>query len=587
VRGAAARMLGALRYRAALPDLLRLVEPAATNPALVLGCCDGLGALGSGEATVALLRLIERARGDAEQTIAAVRALGRIGDVEAVEPLSRLLGGEALYRFQRGIEPRLIEQSVELCLHDPDVPRPIARRLAVALESSSTAEARPTTLIEFLTSEADRVRSAAAAALGAIGGNPARAALLAALLDDASAGATADVIATLGQVEGSTSAEALGYALEVHQQNPLTGWLIVRQLTDHPAGEEIMRRALARQDIDPFTSGALVEALGQRRALGALGEIRAIAEDRGRDLQLRSQAVLALGLLDDPAVEPFLVRLIGDEHEDIGLRGMAAEHLPQALSPDGRRMLRELLRNERPATPLVIGALRALGRARDHESLPLMLRYTQDETATVAQAAIAALTELGDSSMAPMLVRITQSPSADHALRLQAIGALLQIGGSGYRPLLRVYLGQGALPFRLLALEYLIGGGAPAEELLALLANRAWPTALRLRLLDAFADDTTAAPALASILRDADDDLQIRGLAAEALGRMHRNTADLIGLAADQTTPVALRVRCLEAAHTIGGHDAWELISRLAENDAQPAAVREVALCSLREVADP
>ena len=205
----------------------------------------------------------------------------------------------------------------------------------------------------------------------------------------------------------------------------------------------------------------------------------------------------------------------------------------------------------------------------------------------MAQAAIAALTDLGDGSMAPMLVRITQSASADHALRLQAIGALLQIGGSGYRPLLRVYLNQGALPFRLLALEYLIGGGAPAEELLALLANRAWPAALRLRLLDAFADDAAAAPALAGILRDAEDDLQIRALAAEALGRMGGRAAeaDLMSLAGSQAAPVALRVRCLHAVQALGGGAAWELISRLAEDDTQPIPVREAALCALREVA--
>ena len=45
-----------------------------------------------------------------------------------------------------------------------------------------------------------------------------------------------------------------------------------------------------------------------------------------------------------------------------------------------------------------------------------------------AQAAIAALSEMGDASVAPALVRITQNPNADHAMRLQAVGTLVGLG---------------------------------------------------------------------------------------------------------------------------------------------------------------
>jgi HEAT repeat protein len=482
----------------------------------------------------------------------------------------------------------LIEQTVEVGASDPALPRPIARALALNLAASASAEARPTTLFEFLTGEADRVRAGAAAALAAIGGNAARAALLAALLDHASdpmgGGAVADIIDALADVEGDESAAALDYLLDAQAQNPMTGWLLVRRLVDHPAGEEVMRRALARADRDPFTRGALAEGLGQRRALTALPPLRQLASDPATDPHLRSQALLALGLLNDPSTEPTLVRLIGDAHEDMALRGLAAEHLPEQLSGEGRRLLRDLLRQERTPAPLAIGALKALGRARDREALPLMLRYCQDESATVAQAAIAALTELGDASMAPLLVRITQQPAADHALRLQAVGALLRIGGEGYRPLLRIYLNQGALPFRLLALEYLIDGGAPASELLALLADRGWPTPMRLRLLDAFAGDPAAAQTLAQIISDEQDDPQLRALAAEALGRMAWAAAgpELIRLAESDETPAAVRLRCIQALPAMETSTAWDTLSRLAEDAAQTHAVRASALEALR-----
>jgi HEAT repeat protein len=597
VRAAAARALGASGHAEALPALLEQLDRARSKlsgstdeSALLAGCCDGLADLKSRSASSALLRLIDLSQHDVPLTLAALRALGQIGDPDTIEPISRLLGGEALYRLERGLDPRLIEHSAETCATDPALPQSIARELALTLASSTITEARPTTLLEFLSSEADRVRAATALALAAIGGNTARAALLAALIDGAGSslgGAVADMLAALADVEGTESAGALGYLLDMPDQNPLTGWLIVRQLTEHSAGEEVMHRALTRTDIGPFTRGALAEGLGQRGTMAALPTLRALASEPAGDPHLRSQALLALGLLNDPGTETTLTRLIGDRSEDVLLRGQAAEHLPEQLSSEGRRFLRDLLRNERPAAPLAVGALKALGRARDREALPLMLRYSQDESPAVAQAAIAALTDLGDASMAPMLVRITQQPAADHALRLQAVGALLRIGGDGYRPLLRIYLTQGALPFRLLALEYLIEAGAPVEELLALLADASWPTPLRLRLLETVAAQEDAAPTLARILADEHDDAQIRALAANALGRLAWPDAlpNLIQQATHEQAPLALRLRCISALRTIGGDLVGATLSRLAEDAAQPASVRYHAMEELRMIA--
>jgi HEAT repeat protein len=467
-------------------------------------------------------------------------------------------------------------------LHDPELPVPIKQRLASAL-LSNTVEARPTALSEFLGTEADRLRVAAAQALAEIGGNGARAALLSTLLDDTTGSATAEIIAALADVEGHESAEALGYLLDEQADNPMMGWLVVRQLTDHPAGEPVMRRALMQPELGPFTRGALAEGLGQRGSVAALPTLRQLASDSDSDPHLRAQAVLALGLLNDSGTETALIQLIRDPKEEATLRGLAAENLPEQLSTEGRRFLRDLLRNERPSPAIAAGALRTLGRVHDREALPLMLRYVQDETPAVAQAAIAALVDLDDGSVAPMLVRITQHPGADHALRLQAVGALLRIGGEGYRPLLRIYLNQGALPFRLLALEHLVDAGAPDDELLTILAGQNWPPALRLLLLDYFAGDTVAAPVLTGILETEGDDVQIRMLAADGLGRLQWEPAvpSLIRLAEQSETPSALRPHCITALRAIGGLAAWEAISRLAEDEAQPELIRASALAAL------
>jgi HEAT repeat protein len=319
--------------------------------------------------------------------------------------------------------------------------------------------------------------------------------------------------------------------------------------------------------------------------MSALTPLRHLAENATVDLHLRSQAVLGLGLLDDPTTETILIRLIGDANEDITLRGLAAEYLPAQLSAEGRRFLRDMLRAERLPTPLVIGALRTLGRVRDHEALPLMLRHCQGTAGEVAQAAIDALADLGDGSVAPVLVRISQQSNTDHALRLQAVSALLRIGGDGYLPLLRAYLHQGALPFRMLALEALLASRATTSDLLPILSNTSWPLAMRLRLLDFFAGDTAAAPALIGLLDSADDLLQLRMLAAETLGRLRypAAAAALIRHAEHADAPPTLRLRCLTALEKLNDAEGWAAISRVAEDPAQPAVLRaaaEHALCT-------
>jgi HEAT repeat protein len=600
VRAAAARQIGAGGHHAALDELLRLLDDPATPGPLAEAICDALGALGTGHSRGwrvrdALLGVVETATGDVGLTLAAIRALGLLGDAATLEPLSQLLGATALARLQSGPHQHLIQQPVETCLDAPNLPPAMSFRLASACAEGVTPADRPTTLAEFLASEADLLRAGAAASLAAIDGTEARGAILNVLVGGGApsgpGGATDELIATLAAAEGHESAGTLGYLLVAPEANALTRWLAVRHLADHPASEEVMRYLLSRADVDPFARGALAEALGQRGDAAALPLLLQIADDRTVDAQLRSQAVLALGLLDQPTVEPALMRLFGNSAEDETLRGMAAENLPRALSDESRRQLRDMLRRERVSPPIAIGALRALQRACDREALPIMLRYAQDETVDVAQAAISGLAALGDASMTPDLVRITQNPNADRSVRLEAAGALLRLGGAEFRALLQGYLDQGALPLRLQALEHLIAAGDASDELAAILADRsAWPLLLRLRAAERLGDDPhpegSRLPVLLDILRDSEDDLQLRCLAAEAIGRARHAPAlgALVELAERADTPASVRLRCINALAAIGGTDAWLALSRLAENNTRMPIVRHWAALALRNV---
>ncbi|MEP7188552.1 MAG: hypothetical protein ABI901_05075, partial [Roseiflexaceae bacterium] len=301
IRATATRQLGIKKQIQAIDLLIRLIDDPHTPQLLAEACCDGLGALGTRAGGGVLLRLLRRMPADVGLILAALRALGQLGASEMSEPISRLLGAEAIELLKHDIAATLFDHPLDMLITDPTLPRAIARRLATTLEASITSETRPTTLVEFLTGEADLLRAAAARALATIGGNTARAALLAALLDDSVGGAAADVIAALADLEGTSSADALGYLLAAPEVNPLTRWLVVRRLTEHPAGEEVMRRALTQPTTDAFTCGALAEGLGQRGSFAALPALRQIAEDRQQDQQLRAQALLALGLLNEQA----------------------------------------------------------------------------------------------------------------------------------------------------------------------------------------------------------------------------------------------------------------------------------------------
>ena len=496
--------------------------------------------------------------------------------------LAQLLGTRAIERLHRGLTPRLLQLPPENCLDNGAIPPRMIEQLAATMAHALTPDARPSSLGEFLDGEADRVRLAAAQALIAIGGNTARAALLATLLDDTAGGATADLIAALAELDGPDSTDMLGYLLEAAELSSLTRWLVVQHLAAHPGGEALMAHALMNPALDTFTRGALAEGLGQRRVFTALPLLRQLAEDASTDPHLRRQAILGLGLLNDLTTETILLRIASDLHEDITLRGMAADYLPGGLSSEGCRTLRELLRAERQPPPLLIGALRTLGRAHDHEALSLALQYFDDPNASVAQAAIDALADIGDASVSPKLVQLSQQPNTDHALRLQAVGALLKLGGSEYRPLLRAYLQQGALPFRLLALEALLDADTPADELRALLTERAWPTALRLRLLEYLAGDIAAAPMLLELLQS-DDEPQLRALAAESLGKLHWHDAApaLIALAQDTSAAPVIRLRCITALCRLDTLAGWVAIGQLAYDERQPSVIRDTALHTL------
>src|SRR5690606_19328285 len=180
---------------------------------------------------------------------------------------------------------------------------------------------------------------------------------------------------------------------------------------------------------------------------------------------------------------------------------------------------------ERVPAPIIAGALSALGRAGDRESLPLALRYCLDERPDVVRAAITALADIGEETVTPVLARAAQDVNSAHVTRIQASGALLRLGGSEHRLLLKPYLEHGSPLLQLRALDELIAAGAGPSEVAALLLDRSRALPLRLRALEHLASVGAAADALTAIVDAASDEPQLRCRAAQALGAQRETRA--------------------------------------------------------------
>jgi HEAT repeat protein len=566
VRVAAAGVLAASEDPARLAELPALLEDSHISAEIRRALCERLAASAAAR-TPALIRALLRAIRQAIDGVdlplatAAVGALGRIGAREVFPTLRVLLEPDVLDRFLRALPARSAQAPAAECLENPQLPTALRALLATALARGLTPADRPTTLHEFMVAEVDRLRASTAQALGALGGQEAAAALRAALCQPACE-ATAAAAAALAAIAGPA---ALCELLGGPQAPQAVRWQIVQHLARAAEGEGVMRATLGDDQIDTFTRGALVEALGRRGASSSLLALSALARDPDGDPHVQAQAVAALGMLNEPAAEVVLLRIFADPAFGEELRGQAAAALPHALSDEGRQALRDTLRTERVPGPIVAGALNALGRARDREALALALRYCLDERPAVVRAAIGALADIGEETVTPVLARTAQSPGADQMVRVQAIGALLRLSGHEYRLMLQPYLAHRSPLIQLRALDELSAAGAPVSELAALLADTSRSLPLRLRALERIAA-APAALAMLTALLTSDDELQLRCRAAMALGAQGATeaAATIAAVAEAEETDDALRFRCIEALGRLGGGTAWQALSQMA-----------------------
>jgi len=318
--------------------------------------------------------------------------------------------------------------------------------------------------------EAWGVRIAAAKALGEIRDPAAVPALEKALGDDEAREVREAAAAALGEIKGKAAVEALIRALG-NEDNwvRITAARTLREMRN-PATVEALLKALGDKagNVRQAAAGALgwvkdqdivealLKALGDKEwyvrttAAGVLGAIK----DSGsipalvkalddEDLFVREAAAAALGAIKDSGSIPALVKALGDE--DFFVREAAAKALWEMKDAAGiSSLLKALGDNEAWGVWVVrAAAAAALGEIKDPAAVPALVKALGDEEWFVRKAAAEALGKIKDSATVEALLKALDDKNG--AVRYVTARALGEIKDPATVPALEKALGEKAL----------------------------------------------------------------------------------------------------------------------------------------------
>jgi uncharacterized protein (UPF0147 family) len=536
-----------LLRRAAAAALSAMIRRPATTTAASAVC-------------VALLRKPEL---DREVTLAAIHSMASAEPTLALPVLIARLDPRypaALANAWAHAAPLLRSAPAHTWLSG-DLPAAVQCLLADALAAGNTPADPPSSLAELANQQANAEACAAVAALVQVGQRePTLAPNICVRLQRTLTAPERPEIAeavlhALGLLCPAGGSTALATLLDDPNVPISTRWRAISLLGDTPGGAELALQRIVQGADDPFTTSKLLALLGSQSPPRALGLLCQIIEDETTPLFVRQAALNSVGQFSSDQALSALLRYIAHANPP-ELRTNAANLLPAGLSHTHCRNLRELLRHERDSA-CCAAIIAALGRASDHEAIALLIRYTQSEHAAVALAAVEAIAALGDTHVVAPLVRVTQNPHAASHVRLAAVGALIQLCGDEFAPLLRDYLRSPQLGLCLSAHTMLANHYPDDPRLLSPLADPDAPLALRLAILMRISTTQPDEPVIRLLLTNAEEPTQLRINAAITL-RASRDPATISALAdtiAATDLPI-LQHHCLNSIASIAGSDS-------------------------------
>lgn len=306
---------------------------------------------------------------------------------------------------------------------------------------------------------------------------------------------------------GSPAASALAAALKDKAKESLVETALVRL---GPAAVPALREALM-EDKSGEASAHVLGLLG-RRAADAVPDLIAVLKRRQAPAAARSEAVFALGRIDEPAdvIVPALIAALTDSTHDV--REQAAESLGwiDPPAPQAATALAAALKDA--DAKVAIKACQSLSFVGNEETAPALLATFQGGRTEVAIEAGRALWLLGSKaeSVVPALLTASQGlPDKSGPAR-----GLLASFGTGIVPVLIKTLGDSEAARREAAADMLGRIGPPARTavpaLLAALKDKSSAVALMAARALAEIDPTRSLPAVPLLA----DSLDVPGAAA-------------------------------------------------------------------------
>lgn len=420
-----------------------------------------------------------------QQKHQACSRLKQIGTVAAIPALAQLLSDERLSHLARyALESMPFPEAGAALLAALEKTTGLTRVGIIDSLGERREQGTVPALVPLLTDPESTVASAAAAALGKIGGAAAvealqkakreappgvREAVLDALLRCAdrlrAEGDHPGAVALYRELYGSPEAEqvrAAAYRGLVLAAGEQAVALVCQALREGDRAAQLASLPLVREiggpgateafaallgEAAPAIQIALLEALSQRGD-GEAVEAVAVAADQSPEEAVRIAALQALGELGDASTVPLLARraaeTTGEEQET------ARQALAQLRRGDVRRALLDLL----PKAPLAVQveSIHALADRGDRAAIPTLLKLAEGPEEAVRTASLEALGVLGGDPEFPDLIALLLRAEAE-AVREASEAALKAVSGRSKQP-------QAWIP---LLLQARAGAGIPAQ----------------------------------------------------------------------------------------------------------------------------
>ena len=369
---------------------------------------------------------------EAPERHSAAEALGKIGNQDATAPLMKALSDPNIQVCKSAAEAleAMNVEVIEPLLEALSDESPSVRDFAVETLGKLNKDEAVSPLIELLSREEDnRVRQQALESLGKLSAQDAFDTLLVSLLDEDES-ICASAAKVLKQIDLSKTLNTLSEGLksEDSAQNEVERRLQSVKALGALGGDgfELLLAALKDADVDVRCEAIL--ALGKIESERVLDELIPLLSDK--DDKVHRSVMAAINNFDIPNVLEYLEEKLDEEYEEVETRRCAVVALEQLGEP-AIDLLARVIQDEDKQVRL--NAIDALGRIKSATAVEPLISAMRDRNEWVRWHCAEALGKIGDKRAVPRLITALQDDRS-WWVRYYATEALGKIGDDLAKP---------------------------------------------------------------------------------------------------------------------------------------------------------